>query len=164
MNAWLGGAGNGGRPGTAEPSRQSRAFPLRRTPHMPTLLNGIVVVVVEDDPDSRELLKMIMEQRGATVVAASDAVSALEALRRVRPNVLVTDVSMPGRDGLWLMQEALTHGLLNGVGAVALTAMSLTPQQIRDAGFDVHLLKPIDPAVLCARVHGLARRSTPRSA
>jgi hypothetical protein len=49
-------------------------------------------------------------------------------------------------------REARTQGLLNGVAAVAVTAVSLTPQQVREAGFDVYLRKPIDPAVLCARV------------
>ena len=131
---------------------------------MPTLLDGIVVVVVEDDPDSRDLLTAVMAQRGAVVVPASDATSALEMLTQVRPNVLVTDMSMPDRDGWWLMHEARTQGLLIGVGTVAVTAVSLTPQQVRDAGFDVYLRKPIDPALLCARVHAVAHRSTERSA
>jgi len=120
--------------------------------------------VVEDDPDSLELLRAVMEQRGAVVVSAPDATSALEKLTHVRPDVLVTDMSMPGRDGWWLMHEARTQGLLTGVAAVAVTAVTLTPQQVREAGFDVYLRKPIDPALLCARVHAVARRSTRRSA
>ena len=130
---------------------------------MPALLDGIVVIVVEDDPDSLDLLSMVMEQRGAVVVQASDATSALETLTRVRPNVLVTDMSMPGRNGWWLMHEARTQGLLNGVAAVAVTALTLTPQQVREAGFEVYLRKPIEPALLCARVLDLARRSTKRT-
>jgi CheY-like chemotaxis protein len=131
---------------------------------MPALLEGITVVVVEDDPDARELLLAIMEQRGAVVVTASNATSALELLTHLKPNVLVTDLSMPDRDGWWLMHEARTQGLLNGVAAIAVTAVTLTPQQVRDAGFDVYLRKPIDPSVLCARVHTVARRNLERSA
>ena len=143
---------------------ESTASHLPALKRMPALLDGIVVVVVEDDPDSLDLLRAVLEQRGAVVVPASDATSALEKLTRIRPDVLVTDMSMPGRDGWWLMHEARTQGLLTGVAAVAVTAVSLTPQQVREAGFDVYLRKPIDPAVLCARVHDLARRSTERTA
>jgi DNA-binding response OmpR family regulator len=137
---------------------------LLLTERMPALLDGITVVLVEDDLDARELLMAMMEQRGAVVVAASNATSALEKLARIKPNVLVADLSMPDRDGWWLMHEARTQGLLNGVAAVAVTAATLTPQQVRGAGFDAYLREPIDRAVLCARIHTVARRSTRRSA
>jgi DNA-binding response OmpR family regulator len=137
---------------------------LLLTKRMPALLDGITVVLVEDDLDARELLMAMMEQRGAVVVAASNATSALETLACIKPDVLVTDLSMPDRDGWWLMHEARTQGLLNGVAAVAVTAATLAPQQVRGAGFDAYLRKPIDPAVLCARIRTVARRSTRRSA
>jgi CheY-like chemotaxis protein len=122
-------------------------------------LEGIVVVAVEDDPDALEMLKLMMEHDGAVVIAASDANRALDTLRRVRPTVLVSDVSMPQHDGSWLVAEARRSGLLDDVPTLAVTALMMTPQQVREAGFDAHLLKPVDPMVLCETVGALARRA-----
>jgi CheY-like chemotaxis protein len=124
---------------------------------MQRLLEGVVVVAVEDDSDALELLKILMEHDGALVVTASDAQSALRALRRVRASVLVSDLSMPGHDGRWLVAEARRLGLLAGVRALVVTAVSMTPQQVREAGFDAYLSKPVDPTVLCNTVGNLAR-------
>ena len=124
---------------------------------MPGPLEGVVVVAVEDDPDALDLLKMLLEHDGALVVRASDAQSALRALRRVRPSVLVSDLSMPGHDGTWLVAEARRLGLLTGVRALVVTALPMTPQQVREAGFDAYLSKPVDPTVLCNTVGNLAR-------
>lgn len=125
---------------------------------MPGSLAGIIVVAVEDDPDSLALLTIIMETHGALVVSASDAQSALEKLRRLRPTVLVSDMSMPYRNGAWLVTEARRAGLLAGVPALVVTAFQMTPQEVREAGFDAYLRKPVDPTALCVTVRRLARR------
>jgi two-component system response regulator MprA len=126
---------------------------------MPRPLEGIVVMAVEDDPDALVMLKVMMEHDGALVFVASDAESALGWLRRVRPTVLVTDLNMPRYDGRWLVTEARGSGLLPDVPALALTALTMTPKEVREAGFDAYLRKPVDPVVLRETVRALARRA-----
>lgn len=122
-------------------------------------LEGVVVVAVEDDPDALAMLQIMMEQDGALVVPAPDANSALETLHRVRPTVLVTDLSMPSRDGRWLVTEARRAGLLADVPTLVVTAITMTPREVRDAGFDAYLPKPVDPTALCETVRALAQRA-----
>jgi CheY-like chemotaxis protein len=132
-------------------------IPLATPERMPGPLEGVVVVAVEDDPDALDLLKFAMEQGGALVVAAPDAEAALNTLRHVRPTVLVSDMSMPTHDGRWLVAEARRSGLLTGIPALVVTALPMTPQQVREAGFDAYLSKPVDPTLLCNTVGNLAR-------
>jgi CheY-like chemotaxis protein len=126
---------------------------------MPRPLEGIIVVAVEDDPDALDVLKIVMEHEGALVVPASDADSALEKLRCVRPALLVADVSMPSHDGRWLVTEARRSGLLPDVPALAVTALAMTPTEVREAGFDAYLQKPVDPWLLRETVRELAGRA-----
>jgi CheY-like chemotaxis protein len=125
-------------------------------------LDGIVVVIVEDDPDALALLQFMIEYQGAVVVPAADAQSALTTLDRMKldrmkPDVLVSDMSLPEREGRSLATEARSHGLLNGVPALLMTAHAMTSEQVQQAGFDAYLRKPVDPTVFCATVHALAR-------
>lgn len=122
-------------------------------------LQGVVVVAVEDEPDALAMLQIMMEHDGALVVPALDANSALETLLRVRPPVLVTDLSMPSRDGRWLVAEARRSGLLADVPTLVLTAFTMTPREVRETGFDAYLPKPVDPTVLCETVRALAQRA-----
>jgi DNA-binding response OmpR family regulator len=122
-------------------------------------LGNVVVIAVEDDPDALDLLRIVLEHDGALVVPASDAYSALEKLRLLRPTVLVTDLSMPWQDGRWLVAEARRSGLLPGVPVLAVTALTMTPQEVHDAGFDGYLQKPVDPFALSETVRALARRA-----
>jgi DNA-binding response OmpR family regulator len=126
---------------------------------MPGPLEGVVVVAVEDDPDALDLLRIALEHDGALVLPASDADAALENLRQVRPTVLVTDLSMPWHDGRWLVAEARRSGLLPGIPVLAVTALTMTPQEVHDAGFDGYLQKPVDPFALSETVRALARRA-----
>ena len=127
-------------------------------------LEGIVVVIVEDDPDALALYRFMIEYQGAVVVPAADAQSALDTLGRMKPDVLVSDMNLPERDGRWLATEARSHGLLNGVPALLVTAHAMTSEQVQQAGFDAYLRKPVDPAVLCIAVHALARPTSQPSA
>jgi DNA-binding response OmpR family regulator len=131
---------------------------------MSALLDGLVVLVVEDDDDALALLTTMMANQGAVVMPAPDALSALETLTRIRPNILVSDMTMPERDGGWLVTEARSQGLLDGVPALLVTALAMTTQEVLDAGFDAYLRKPVDPSVLYGTVHALVRPSTPSSA
>ena len=122
-------------------------------------LQGVVVVAVEDEPDALAMLQIMMEHEGALVIPAPDANSALETLHRVRPTVLVTDLSMPSRAGGWLVAEARRWGLLADVPTLVVTAITMTPHEVQEAGFDAYLRKPVDPTALCETVRALAQRA-----
>ena len=121
-------------------------------------LDGVHLLLVEDDPDSREIMKLVMEYQGALVLAVPDAKAALAVLAAMRPDALVTDISMPQQDGVDLVREARQHGLLEQVPTLAVTAFSFSEAQLRDAGFDAYLRKPVDPNKLCQTVQELVRR------
>jgi CheY-like chemotaxis protein len=120
-------------------------------------LAGIHVLLVEDDGDARDIMRTVMEYQGALVIVAPNAKSALVAMETLKPDVLVSDISMPEYDGFWLLAEARRRGWLEGVATLAVTALELKPSQITEAGFDSYLRKPVDPNVLCNTVQSLAR-------
>jgi len=125
-------------------------------------LTGIRVLVVDDDPDARDLVTAVLGQSGADVVTASSTVEALDALARARPHVLVSDLSMPGDDGYALLQRVRALGLDHDgrVPAVALTASARAEDRARAlaAGYAVHVSKPVEPAELVEVVARLASR------
>ena len=102
-------------------------------------------------------MKLIMEYQGALVITASDAKAALAVLATMKPDVLVSDITMPGHDGWWLLREARSRGHLDGTPALAITALDVGPEQLADGGFEDYLRKPIDPQALCNTVQSLAR-------
>jgi signal transduction histidine kinase/ActR/RegA family two-component response regulator len=119
-------------------------------------LDGVRVLVVDDDPEARTLFATILEGAGTTVTAASSARDALEALRRSTQDVLVSDIEMPDVDGYGLLREALAiaHGRNERLMAVSVTAYSRPEDEARSlaAGFHRHVQKPVDPAALVAVV------------
>jgi signal transduction histidine kinase/ActR/RegA family two-component response regulator len=121
-------------------------------------LDGIRVLVVDDEPDAREVLGTILIAAGAEVEIASSAYEALEGLASFAPDVLVSDVGMPGDDGYALIRQ-VREGVsrFSRVPALALTAYA-SPEDARRAvlaGFDTHLSKPVEPATLTAVVSRL---------
>jgi CheY-like chemotaxis protein len=135
-----------------------------RTPPRPEALSalrldGVSVLVVDDDPEARTLFATILEGAGATATAASSAHDALEALRRSPHGVLVSDIEMPDVDGYGLLHEALAiaHGRNERLMAVSVTAYSRPEDEARSlaAGFHRHVQKPVDPAALVAVVHSV---------
>ena len=106
-------------------------------------------------------MQMVMDYQGALVITADSAKAALALMATVKPNVLVSDINMPQHDGFWLIEEARSLGYLDGVPTLAVTALELGPQEIKDAGFDAYLRKPVDPDDLCATVQKLGRGRTP---
>jgi PAS domain S-box-containing protein len=125
-------------------------------------LVGLKVLVVEDQPDARDLITRVLEDCGAEAVAASNADDALTLLEAERPDVLVTDIGMPGVDGFALLRRVRALGPARGgrVPAIALTAFARSEDRTRAlrAGFLVHVSKPVDPAELVATVASVAKR------
>jgi len=134
-----------------------------RRDQLPTdALLGIHVLVVDDDEDSRNLLRMVLEYCGALVTVVPSAEAAMRTLSRITPDILVADIAMPDRDGYWLIQQvrALARERGGGIPAVAITAHGDEhgPERTLPAGFDIHVRKPIDPWDLCQALSALARR------
>jgi len=123
----------------------------------PVSLDGVRVLVVDDDADSLKLAAVALEQYGARVTTARSGTEALEAMTSELPDVLVSDLGMPGLDGLQLMREIRSRRG-GSVPALALTAyaMEADEERTRAAGYTMHLSKPLDPRRLAAAVSRLA--------
>ncbi|HEU4535097.1 MAG TPA: ATP-binding protein, partial [Polyangiaceae bacterium] len=126
------------------------------------VLAGARVLAVDDEPDTLELLVTLFRRQGATVAAARSAPEALEALGRLRPDVIVSDIGLPGTSGYDLMRRVRASGEEAGgwTPAIALTgyAGEGDGREALVAGFQMHLSKPVDPAALVAAVAKLWRR------
>jgi CheY-like chemotaxis protein len=131
------------------------------------LLSGVHVLVVEDDDDSREVLKMVLEYHGAIVSTASSARAALALFGVERVDVLVSDLMMPREDGFWLIRAVRTLPAAQGgrVPALAITAADDLSEPARAAGFHALMPKPIDVGAFCEITAALAagRTLTPAS-
>ena len=131
-----------------------------RAAEAPCRLDGLRVLLVEDEVDAREALSAIVSQAGATVAEAGTAGEALSRLVAWRPDVLVCDIGLPTEDGYALIRKvrALTPEEGGDVPAVALTAYARASDRAHAlaAGFQVHLAKPVEPDQL---LRVLARRA-----
>ncbi|MBH8553756.1 response regulator [Nostocaceae cyanobacterium CENA357] len=125
----------------------------------PFPLAGLSILVVEDDDDSRFFITTVLEADGATVVAVPSAVAALKVLPELQPDVLVSDISMPGEDGYSLIRKirALKPDVGGRVLAIALTAHGDRESCVRalESGFQTHVSKPVDPKDLVEIVANL---------
>jgi PAS domain S-box-containing protein len=126
-------------------------------------LEGLRVLLVEDEPDSREMLVVVLTQCGAEVRAVSNAADALSQLESWRPDVLISDIEMPGEDGYTLIRKVRNLPPDRGgkIPAAALTAYARAEDRMRAllAGFHLHVPKPVEPAELAAVVASLAGRA-----
>jgi CheY-like chemotaxis protein len=122
-------------------------------------LDGVVVLVVEDDHDALDLMRAVLRHCGAVVLGASSAAAGVGILDIVQPTVLVSDIMMPGADGWWLVAEARRRGRLHGVPKIAVTAIELRAEEVREGGFDEYVRKPVDPDALCTVVEKLVLRA-----
>ncbi len=127
-------------------------------------LEGLRVLVVDDELDSRELLAEILSSAGVVVRTAADAASAMREMEAFGPDVLVCDIGMPGEDGYSLMQRIRALPVERGgrVRAAAVTAYTRGEDRKRAlaSGFNLHLAKPVDPTELIVSVARLADRYT----
>jgi len=125
-------------------------------------LQGLRVLVVEDEADARELISTVLEQFGAQVRNAPSAAEGFSVLRVWRPDVLVSDIGMPNEDGFGLIARvrSLTPEEGGATPAVALTAYARAQDRLRtlSAGYQVHVPKPVEPEELAAAVGSLAGR------
>jgi CheY-like chemotaxis protein len=124
-------------------------------------LEGVRILLVEDDDDTREMTRLALDAEGATVVAVSRARDAVAAIEAERPDVVVSDISMPGQDGHAFLRKVRSLPLTRGgkVPAIAVTALESREARIasRQAGFHYHLTKPVDPGKLVDIVTSLVR-------
>jgi PAS domain S-box-containing protein len=124
-------------------------------------LAGMSVLVVDDEPDMRDLLKVTLKSYGAVVVAAASAAEALAILEQFQPQVLVSDIGMPNVDGYTLIQNVrqLPADKGGATPAIALTAYvgEVDQQQAFAAGFQKHIAKPIEPEELVKAILDLSR-------
>ena len=124
-------------------------------------LDGLRVLVVEDDDDTREVLSLGLTLYGAEVVAVDCAADAMAELERNEPDVIVSDIGLPDEDGLALIRRVRRLPASRGgrVPAVAVTAFTLSDDadEATRAGFQRHFRKPVDTQALFAAVAGVAR-------
>jgi CheY-like chemotaxis protein len=133
----------------------------RQDPLPTDALSGVHILVVDDDPDARELFQTVFEYCGALVTTAGSAREALGVLERLLPDTIVTDISMPQHDGHWLIRQirSLPPERGGAIPAVALTAYGVHAAQHEAGGaFQAYLGKPIDPWHLCRVIASLAGR------
>ena len=125
-------------------------------------LEGLRVLVVDDEADARDLLELVLTQAGAKVLPAPSAAAAVEALLRFQPNVIVSDIGMADEDGYAFMRRVRAMAEpLGATPAVALTAYTRKEDKLKAAamGFSAHLGKPVNPDDLTALVAKLAKRN-----
>jgi CheY-like chemotaxis protein len=145
---------SGGPPGGAR-----TASGLRRA-HLP--LQGLRVLVCDDDDDARELLVEVLSPAGAIVTVAASVREALEKFASERPHVIVSDIGLPIEDGYSFLRRIRALSLEDGglTPAIALTAYAAAKdvRAAHEAGFQHHMVKPVEPRDLIARVAALGSR------
>jgi PAS domain S-box-containing protein len=123
-------------------------------------LDGVRVLLVDDEPDSNEAVRVLLDRCGAEVRVAGSAAHAYEILSRWHPNVVVTDIGMPGEDGYaFLARVRARQDDSAQVPAIALTAFASADDRVRllSAGFRLHLAKPVEPGELTAAIAAVTK-------
>jgi CheY-like chemotaxis protein/nitrogen-specific signal transduction histidine kinase len=136
---------------------------VRLAPEDPSLLAGLRALFVDDEADARELIAMMLAKGGAEVRTAVSAKDALAACDEWRPDVLISDIGMPGEDGYTLMKKLRARESERGghIPAIALTAYGRREDRLRalSVGYEYHVHKPVEPAELLLAVASLANRT-----
>ena len=128
----------------------------------PHQLNGVRISIVDDDDDACNLLRFSLEMSGAEVRTSSSVDEAMRSLSEWLPDLLLTDINMPGEDGYSLIRKlrAMKPEQGSEIPAIALTALARTEdsEQALSAGFQMHIPKPVDIDELAEAIVGLAGR------
>jgi PAS domain S-box-containing protein len=126
-----------------------------------TPLTGIKLLIVDDEPDARQLIRRVLTECGAVVALAGSADEALNVIESFRPDILISDVGMPDQDGYDLIRRVRARVAAKTLPAVALTAFARSEDRRRAllAGFQTHVSKPVDLAELVAVVASLVERT-----
>jgi PAS domain S-box-containing protein len=151
-------------------AQQSSAQPtLRRmfsnAGHDADVLRGLRLLVVDDDADARLVVRRLLVDYGPKVTEASSAAEALALLAMCDPEILISDISMPGDDGYYLIERIRAEGRsARDLPAIALTAFARPEDEARtlSRGFQAHLPKPVDVELLVTTIAGLARATERR--
>jgi len=126
------------------------------------VLDGLRLLVVEDDPEANAMLNLVLTEQGAVVTSAYDFDGGLAAIRKARPDLLVCDIGLPGKDGYELMRaiRKSEEGGAERLPAIALTSFTRDRdlEQERAAGFDAHCSKPLRPLELFQQIQVLLHR------
>ena len=121
------------------------------------------VLVVDDDSDTRQMLKAVLSECQADVITAASAAEAIKEIERRKPDVLVSDLGMPEQDGYELIKQVRETESADtaGIPALALTAYAKAEDRVRAlaGGYQVHLSKPVEPAEFVLVVANLAGRA-----
>jgi CheY-like chemotaxis protein len=172
VRASSGGEGKGATFTMALPLKAVRALPnetdrpqptaRQRSVFKPISLRGLKVLIVDDEPDARDLLNRLLTDCDANVTMASSAAEAFESIRSHRPDVLVSDIGMSEMDGFELVKKirALSPETGGKIPAVALTAFARSEDRARAllAGYSAHVAKPVDPTELVATLAAVSGR------
>ena len=145
-------------PENLNPGRIGRENSLEFAPS----LEGLHILVVDDEADARDLLMAILEERQAQVTTAASPVEAYEILQSLKPDVIISDIGMPGEDGYSFIRNVRGKEAQAKQGwrpAIALTAHARVEDRLRalSAGYQAHVAKPVEPAELVAVIASLAR-------
>ncbi len=144
------------------PLNKSSNAEAQESPTLSQDLQGLRILVVDDDEATRELLTVILSQSGAIVQAVASAAKALGALNAWNPDVLVSDIGMPVEDGYALIHQVRARPPEQGgtIPALALTAYAKSEDRLRAlaVGYQMHLDKPVDPTELTAVIASLVRQ------
>ncbi|MEH1771178.1 MAG: PAS domain S-box protein [Nostoc sp.] len=135
----------------------SEPIPTQKEAEVP--LDGVKILLVDDEPDTRELQAFVLSQSGANVTAVASALEALQALEQFTPDVLVSDIGMAQMDGYMLMQQIRSRPPNQGgtIRAIALTAYAaeIDQQRALQVGFQTHITKPVEPEELVRAIANL---------
>jgi signal transduction histidine kinase/ActR/RegA family two-component response regulator len=151
---------------THAPSAAASALAAPATPSVPPpRLDGVKVLLIDDEPDVREIVAEVLRGAGAEVVVAGNTVDALDLLTHERPQVILGDIGMPGLDGYEMLRRIRSLPAAEGglTPAAAFTAYARIDDRRRalDAGYQLHLVKPVQPDVLVRAVAELAAAAAP---
>ena len=128
----------------------------------PATLDGLRVLIVDDEPDSLEMIETALKECGAETSIARSSAAGLEAVMNTSPEVLISDIEMPLEDGYRFIQKvrALPNGAGTEIYAIALTAHANKDDQARalEAGFQLHLRKPVEPTILVEKLSELMKK------
>jgi CheY-like chemotaxis protein len=123
-----------------------------------------VILIAEDNPDSREALRALLEAYGFDVLAAENGVEAVERAIAQKPDLILMDIMMPVMDGLQATRTLRASPDFRQVPIVALTAMAGSREKALAAGCDDHLAKPVNLPVFLETIRGWLKRASPSSA
>jgi signal transduction histidine kinase/CheY-like chemotaxis protein len=137
---------------------------LERLPKFPrknSHLEGLRILIVEDDDESRELLTLIIQQGKGTVRSAPSVAQAVDILKEWKPDVIISDIGLPDEDGYKLISILRSNPDTREIPAIAVTAYAADSDRTKalESGFQIHIAKPVDPADFMEIVSDLSRTS-----